>query len=513
MGELTKFVSLSHRQVIETAEGYGSRQFSALHRILAMAFANGAKTLVEEESPDEIEYAAEYKALFQYVTSYRDKKTPRRLHLFANDVPNAEALKAAPRYMGYLDLRPFNEPSICWAVLDIAILCGLDKGVQYLFVTCSKKYSHTVGGTTFEWRGFPYLQQEGVSVRCAQAALSIMSDYTGTRLPGPHFTGETALDSDTAAREIPSAGLTARQICIGIRGMGWEPLLYDLKDKQPPRATLIQLIYPYIESGLPVLMGIRTAAGCHALVAIGHTFTPDSWMSYSEKAYYGQPESGLSTEWVRRLVIQDDNFGPYTMIPTEELDALCFLVAVPLPPHVYLTADEAIPIAKYLLSPEAQQGNFIEIAYQAVFKEAVRQNIVFHPETHFWIEHLRSAAKAQNLVLRPRLVRGEDFIAEQAQTPAWSAFGPDFGSKIVIPEHVWRIEISWPQVFCHQRLRVGELVLDATHPWRLQLSALRQGWIWLRLPGGVLWHNVASQVMGCLCIPSDVLPEPHFKHE
>jgi|GEM_PF-1462218 len=510
MPKIENFIELTPRTTIETAEKYAEgTRYTPIHRVLAMAFSNGARSVVVEEEPVDTEYEAEHKSFLQYVTAYKLRGKPVRLHLFRDPVRSHDDFKKNPGYLGYLDVRP-TDRTICWADLDRSILTRPDN--KYLFLTCCRRKTINLGGAEFAWEGFPYMQQDGVAVRCAQAALAVITDYLKVAKTGPEFTNLTALESPTAHRALPSSGLNARQICMGIRHMQHEPLLYEYgKPDDPRRQTIAQTVYCYIESEIPVLLGIQTSRGYHAIVAVGHTFTPDSWMTQSEPAYYSLPDSGLSLEWVRRFVVQDDNFGPYTLIPTEVLGAITFLIAVPLPEHVYLTGEEALPLAKYILSPKG--NNIVAYAYQSIDKQLADSGLVMEDETWFWRKRLCNAAANNSLVLRPRLTPGASFRKElETATGAAKDAYADAAGKIEFPEYVWKIELSWPQIFCHQRLRAGELVLDATHPLRLNMPPQQQGLLWLRLPGGVLFSNLQSETIGLHFIKNDDLIREHFMH-
>lgn len=491
MGELVRFEELTPQRGLELQDEFGGTV--AIHRIFAMAMCQGARSLVVEENPDEREYKAEFEGLFKNITPFREKKTPHRLHFFEGSIKNPQDIQSATGYLGYVDIRPTPDRTVCWALLDGRLVTGRNN--NYLFLTCCRRYTVKVAGRDFCVNAFPYMQQEGVAVRCAQASLATISDFLGCEISGPAFTDKTALDSPSADRPLPSPGLTARQICIGIRAMSREPLLFDYTQLPADKRVLLQAeqtIYSYVESGIPVLVGIDTPRGRHALVAIGHTFTPDSWMAEGEPGYYDFPKSGSSINWVRRIVVQDDNFGPYTLLPTEILRGICFLIAAPLPKHIYLEASDALESAKGICGPE--KHNLISHVYCEAEADLKKKGQEFSSQVMFWRNQLLSATRSEKLVLRPRLVTGAEFSAcIQGVGGQTGEKMRDALSQICLPENVWRIELSWPEIFCHQRLCVGELVLDASHPLKLSFSLISQGWFWFRIPGCLVWRNLLTE--------------------
>lgn len=466
-----------------------------------MAVSRGAHTCVIENEPQEIEYEKEYEVLFRHITNYRRRSTPTRLHFLKASVNNETEFNSAkkPGYLGYVDLRPTAPQTTCWALLDKELIVGPSN--QYLFLTCHKKYRVKVGARTFSIDAFPYMQQDGLVVRCAQAALATISNFLGEKISGPAFTEKVQLHSPSADRAIPSAGLTARQICMGIREMGREPLLFDLSSISiEDRAAYSpeQHIYNYVESGIPVLIGIQTAAGNHAVVAAGHTFTPDSWMAESESGYYNFPKDGISSNWVRRYVVQDDNFGPYTLAPSELLRGVCFLIAIPLPLHIYMDGYEATYVTKIILSPE--QHDLVGHTYKQVAQ--FKPFPAFSSDVEFWKSALCRAIEEKRIVLRPKLLAWDIYKKQAASRPDAQVYLDAF-SKIAAPNYVWQVEISWPEIFCHQRLCVGEIVMDASTPVKSGIAAIDQGWLLFKIPGALIYRNLETTHSEINVIPND----------
>lgn len=504
---INRFEELSARSCVKLQQELGGTL--AIHRIFGMAVAAGARTCGIELQSHGDEYASEYKALYKHITKYSKQKFATRVHFFTeklggkNDLHNS----SEPGYLGYAELRPTNPPQVAWALLDKELIVGENN--RFLYVTCHRKYKVFVDEREFTVDAFPYIQQDGVVVRCAQAALAAMASHVGSELTGPEFTAQTELDSDCADRAIPSPGLTARQICMGVRAMNRDPLLLAMSGWTPEercKAKPEEIIYNYVESGIPVLIGIETAGQSHAIIAIGHTFTPDSWMAEGESGYYGFPKPGGSCNWVRRFVVQDDNFGPYTLAPVELIREVAFLMAAPLPYHIYTGGQEAAHIAQHLLTTDGGE-ELVTRTYEVL----EQKNVSLAEKVEFWRDQLKSAVKQGRVVLRPRLMAWDDYCLQHTVEGDYEAEFQEAVGELAVPAHVWCVEISWPDIFCHQRLCVGELVLDASSPAALDRDPSSAAWILLRIPGALVWRNLQSEDGGIIPITQDACVLGHYQ--
>ncbi len=372
-------------------------------------------------------------------------------------------------------------------------------------MTCRKTHSIKINESTFTVDGFPYMQQDGTIVRCAQAALTTIANYYDINKTGPDFTLELHLQSELANRAVPSHGLTSRQIGLGITAMSKHPDLRVFRGetaRERLEYRIEELVYNYIESGIPVLLGIHTANEAHAIVVIGHTFTPDSWMTEGEEVYYKFPKSGSSASWVRRFLVQDDNFGPYTLVPIEALRSVCFLAAAPLPPHIYVDSQMIMLLAKHLL--DANGINLIEFIYSQSPKD-----IHFSEEISFWKDNLLRKSRKDCLVLRPILMKWEQYLESKATCAAKEQY-ETVSSLLAKCAYVWSVEISWPEIFCHPRRCVGELIVDSSTILNESTPLPEQAWILLKVPGLIAYHNLQDNAKGFISVPSDPCICEHF---
>lgn len=342
---------------------------------------------------------------------------------------------------------------------------------------------------------FPYIQQDARIIRCAQACLASVAKFFGVEgLTGAKIT-ELAQEMPSGERSVPSRGLTVEQMGYTLKKMKRDPIIYDYtRTPEDPTVTVSQhreqIIYRYVESGIPVIIGIEAGGDMHAIVAIGHTFTPDSWLAETGTVYYGQPKTGFlyhcCTNWIERFVVQDDNLGPYTLVPAFFLQyAVCKLIIVPMPLSVFLTGEDAEMFAADLLSPQGAEFSKHLLGLQNEVIDTVDK------DTNFWLEQLHKHASSNELVLRTYLRPTNDWISDQKKTESYPEYD-DLVSSIPLPEHVWVVEVSWPQIFRHERRICGEIVLDATAQVLDDIHPLEQVWLWMHFPGIVLYRNAQT---------------------
>jgi len=481
-----------------------------------------------EPNPPECEYRDEYEMFYRHVHSTKASTCPTRLHFFLGDVATVGNVKQQDeRYLGYCDVRPTPSRTLSCALIDERAF--VPKGSQnHLFLICQKKFEVELGSkVVLSVNAFPYIQQDGHVIRCAQAALASIAMYYGSKdegreMTGPVFTklGASVPDGE---RQVPSRGLVVPQIGLGVARMGFEPVVYDwtkapegMRDLQHRE----QIIYRFLESRIPVVVGIKTEDSYHALVVIGHTFTPDTWQAEALGAYYRTPRSGLiddypayhcSTNWVERFVIQDDNMGPYTLIPSDFLKYYaCELVVAPLPPHIYLPPETAEAFVGWLLSNHGDHGDLCS-ELDEIIAEQRSAGVTQNKETEFWYNEFRTHVRSKEYVLRTSLRDSSQLKEEKLKSPCGDEYS-EILRKADWPEKVWQVEISWPLIFTHSRRCCGEVILDPTTPF--ENSGLNQSWLWMHVPGIILSRSPINNTQRCVVlVGEDPISRHHFTLE
>jgi hypothetical protein len=488
----------------------------ALGRIFSMVESSDCKSIVIEENPNEEEYKAEYNEFFKNVLSVSDKQTSTRLHFFKGSIKTVEeVLDNDPSYLGYCDLRPTFPASISTAIINLKTFCDPSR---FIYLICKRKFEIPFGEKILSVEAFPYIQQDGRIIRCAQAALASISMFYNKNFTGPDFTKLTAEVSPTGNRLMPSSGMNSSQIGVAWTKLEKEPEIYAWLDKEEDRFVDIQhreqIIYRYLESGIPVLIGIDAGKGMHALVVIGHTFTPDSWMAQTKTIYYDQLKTGLthhcSTNWIERFIVQDDNLGPYTLVLSDFLQYFgCKIITIGLPKGIYTLAEDAERFVGNLLCADIHN---ITNTFDFYIKRHIDNGMSLHEETTFWYEEFKKHNDDRELVLRTYLKDSKEWKREISFTESYSEYA-DFLEGIPLPERIWVVEISWPQIFRHQRLLCGEIIIDPTDDIIASIPTLDQAWLWMHVPGLVLRRNAKTRERETLVLQGKDTIRFHNKRE
>jgi len=344
--------------------------------------------------------------------------------------------------------------------------------------------------------GFPFIQQDGQLGCCAHASLTTIDHFLAPEYGRePYFVGEIlekAAQVPDIRRAVPTTGLTALQISQALKQMGYVPLIYQYGEGIPSAFPPERVIYHYMESQIPIMVGTRTEASGHALTLIGHSFEPDMWWALAQSEYYRRRPSGgpyhCSTTWIQNFVVQDDNFGPYLTVPREFIWAKAkeaLLIVVPLPKEVNIQGEDAELYAYRLISDQIILKWIRDTALKE--KPANRWSEVF-------LEHLGN----EDLVLRTCLLESERF---KKKYPV--AHLRDFYQGVQMPRRIWLTEVSIPELFCQARLRLGEVIVDSTASMKFGHS-----FISIHLPGILVTRNVNTEKLQYFPVRGD---EP-FRH-
>jgi len=263
---------------------------------------------------------------------------------------------------------------------------------------------------------------------------------------------------------IPSTGLMEYDIVTTFEKMGTQPLLHHFKAgiEKHEQVTFEQLVYPYIESGIPVFVSISTESSRHVVVVVGHTFDQDSWWRQAEGGYFPVLSSGItwvpSYTWVPEFIVQDDNFGPYMTIPRQLLSSMATSVIIPVPKscNAFLAGYQAESLAIRFLSRELYDYVIQRTQTKRIWKELLeeqRRNVIM----------LRQNTKTSpKLVIRPLLIPRES-IKEHIENERLSPSLIDIYQQIDLSPWIWFIEVSTPELYSYGK-KIGEIIFNASYP-------------------------------------------------
>jgi hypothetical protein len=488
----------SAARLFELTEEFGSDK--PLKRIFQTVLSQDCKTILVEydyEDPDyKNEYESFYKKLFK---TYCDKT--ERLHFFACDLKQADVAKLSrfqSKYIGFCVLRPFQSQKVVNSIIKPVEDRNQPKRS---FILCKKDFTVEIKVTNkntqkLRIKGFPFIQQDGQLGCCAHASLATIDHFLASDYGrAPYFVSEileAAAQVPDIRRAVPTTGLTALQISQALKQMGYVPLIYQygegIQTPFPPE----RVIYHYMESEIPIMLGIPTETGGHALTIIGHSFEPDVWWALAQIEYYQRRPSGgpyhCSTTWIQNFIVQDDNFGPYLTVPREFIWAKAnesILIVVPLPKGVNIQGEDAELYAYRMLSDKL----ILKWMSETGKKERSTK------WCEIFLEHLTN----EDLVLRTCLLDSKRF---KEHYPALHL--RDFYQKLAMPDKVWVTEISIPELFCQSRLRLGEIIIDSTSSMKFAHS-----FISVHLPGIIVTRNVNTEKWEYYPLRGDE-PFPHI---
>ena len=274
----------------------------------------GAKSYVLEDPYIDRDYSADY--LHFYAGTFRTyTRHCKRAHFFSDDVSSllrhprsTEQLLqlrqvASRSYCGFCVIRPLPTAPIGRTVLQAKVRGRQDMEAT---VTCRAEFEANLLGVDLEVTGTAYLQQDARVGACAQVSIWAGMRHMHAR-HGYNWVSVadiTRLATPTAPDEATSlpAGsdfLASERMLRAISEAGYQPLCF--------RRNIAGAILPYVESGIPVILGLNlgTEVG-HAVTVIGRVF-----------ATQARP-TDTAIDYVPAYIVHDDQGGPYMLLPVED---------------------------------------------------------------------------------------------------------------------------------------------------------------------------------------------------
>lgn len=230
----------------------------------------------------------------------------------------------------------------------------------------SCKTSCLVYGVKLEVDGFPHSSQDGETIKCAETTIWALMEYFGNKYPEykPALPAKInqALERFSYQRQLPSNGLTMDQISFALKEFGFGTRVYAF---EAYRKSLYEIIDSYVESGIPVIVGLQSGNIGHVVIAIGkHYSNKYDWkeIKKNQKSLKGSIGRIEASSISAQYVVQDDNLIPYRLIKLEnpgehyddedcsnyQIDS----IVVPLYPKIYLEAVVAKELVIQVLGDE-----------------------------------------------------------------------------------------------------------------------------------------------------------------
>jgi hypothetical protein len=303
------------------AENLGGADHRVVHSIIRHLITINARSYLIESRYIDRDYSSDYRRF--YAQTFRTYgRHCKRVHFFATEISailssaswseRVAALQQTSRrsYCGFCVVRPLPGAPIGRTVLAAK---GPTEADLESVVTCRASVRANLLGAELDVIGTSFMQQDARVGACAQVAI-----WTGARHLHQRYRYNwlsvadiTRLAAPTTAEEAASlpAGsdfLTSERMIRAINEMGFQPLCFEDKD-------IGAAILPYVESGLPVILGLRHKDSLgHAVTVIGRVF-----------ARQEHPTSD-AIDYVPAFIAHDDQAGPYMLVPTTAVGAAAF---------------------------------------------------------------------------------------------------------------------------------------------------------------------------------------------
>ena len=294
----------------------GGGGFEAVASIIQHLKELGAKSYIVEEKYIDRDYSSDYSHFYARTFRHHDQHC-KRVHFFSDDAIriyqgalSSEILEqlrdlAAKSYCGFCVLRPLPNAPIGRTVLKGEIAQG-NKAEPTL--TCRANYNANLLGIDLRVTGSPFLQQDSRVGACAQAAIWVGMRHLHTR-----YDYDWCSVADITSMALPMMGVESDALPAGsdrlsvhsmvhaIRQAGYQPLI--LKDDN---GDIGQKILPYVESGIPTVLGLRLDGDTgHAVTVVGRVFTQPATLG------------NKTSDYVSAYIVQDDQAGPYKWLPMD----------------------------------------------------------------------------------------------------------------------------------------------------------------------------------------------------
>lgn len=351
------------------------------------------------------------------------------------DFVNGEKIKDIQKaFLGILTIRPTSFSIIGHTFLSPKIL------KDNSFVCCLCKERVSIGGIEMSLYGFPFCSQDNESITCAESVLLMMADYYSNKFSDysrllPSEINET-LKNLSAERQLPSTGLDTGDISFVLKDLGLGTKIYEknVNDK----GLFKQILYIYIESGIPVILVLDNNQGKrHVVVAIGREKVKNNVMA--NKKFTKEKQAHFS-DIFDKILVMNDNCTPFELVDYESpcnYDTTYKISSfiVPLYNKVYSDAPLFLDHFKAIIDEFSKEENAAKVLY----------------------------SKDQQLITRYFLTTSRSYknyvVASKEFTPEFKAIFVDQS----MPKFIWVAEIIKGTRLEEENQKVNTVViLDAT---------------------------------------------------
>jgi hypothetical protein len=488
------------------AEVLGGNDQRPVHSIIRHLITVGAKSYLTESRYIDRDYSADFRRFYAQTFRTYDRHC-QRVHFFQEDVAatlaspswseRTAALQRTSKrsYLGFCVVRPLPGAPIGRTALKQMGPTG--PGLESV-VTCRADIRANLLGAELDVSAASFMQQDSRVGACAQVAIWIGARHMHQRykynwLSVADITRMAAPTTAYQATSLPAGSefLTPDHMIHAIHEMGFQPLYIDGSGKE-----IAADIIPYVESGLPVILGLRHGNGLgHAVTVIGRVFAAR------------KTASNQLADYVPAFIVHDDQAGPYMLLPrtrdaavTQKFDANqlirhSFSTTTPVDLNVEDNAVFGVvlmPTRVFSTARAAQRTAIGRLDFAINNIASIRQKLATEGATvnDRLLDELIDAHKKQKIVLRTYLTSASGYRKHITQGSACDDL-KDVLVRMHLPHFTWITEIStvgsYNQASPGMRRMYGHTILDATSTGRDDAGLLA-----LHLPGVLIRRDVDS---------------------
>ncbi|WP_291323725.1 papain-like cysteine protease family protein [Desulfonatronospira sp.] len=371
----------------------------------------------------------DYRSTYYGFYSKRHKKYGKfciRLHFFSQIMNNEEAFSDAEEsYLGSIVLRPTEVATLGRTLLAPEALKDFSGFV------CEAEYMNSLDGIPLKVKTFPHIMQDTDVTICAHAVCWMIARYYSekyTLYPERlSYDIATSLTDISGGRIIPSKGLTLGQVSEILSSIGFYPEIF-VRDLYSDHAFFYELLYAYVESGIPLVAAMHGKQ--HALAIVGH----GDLYSAVDVCRRSQNKIVNSLCCNNSLIANDDNKLPFSKIFFEKKPCSAgeYLLTdidgfvVPLYEKMYLNAENVMRLLPGLIN-----SNLVSM------------------QTH------------DKLVLRVFMTSARSFKQKQRKAVLIDPLMKRTQLELPLPKFVWIAEMTTPELYDSRQV-LYRWILDAT---------------------------------------------------
>lgn len=463
-----------------------------MRRILSQVRQHDGKTAIIEEIEDSKDLQQENEDIGTRYPEFSSAKA-FRITFFKREFSTvAEFSKANQEdFIGYAIIKEDNVPGVSHTVRIYESVLKLSRCVNN-FVRDQPEWRCSAAGKMFNISGYLYAQQNCMTNVCAHVAVRTAACRFHKSGDMTYREMNQLIGVDHVNRKVggkDGGGLDTREMTKILETIGANTIVIDYT-KPSQSATLApfqKVLYGSIESGFPAIVVFETIDKpcgktpiCHAIPVFGHTFNEDTWVYRAESSYFKVGEETLyipSESWVSMYIAHDDNWGSNFCVPRRYLHTRSYCDQVQ--EHV-CGMDKGCVL--YVIGTYPK-----EVLINALQAEVMGADYLFTilpqlPDTsEVWRRRLCEYARNGQLILRPILLKGEEYSKHMSNISDWHQrkLGYVFSGKR--DRWLWMIELSVPELFPANQRKVGEVILEAEVKPRSDRDF--KSFLFARLPG------------------------------